>query len=111
MGALFTKFAVWLGEYFDAFLIKLKILAVGVLQLIIDSFVNVVTWILGMFPNGDALPALPSTPAGHVFIITMQTLNWLFPISFIVQMALWLGAAYLLYLVISPLARWAKLLT
>lgn len=112
MGALFEKFAEWLGKYLDYCLEMWKIQMMNLIQFVSDQLLSFAQWILSLWPDGGqtSFPTLPSTPIGEVFVKFIGVLNWLFPISFIVQLGLWLASAMLAYLIIAPLARWAKLL-
>lgn len=112
MGAIFTKFAEWLNQYLNYCFEMWKTEMIRLLQFISDQLLAFCQWILSLWPEAcGTLPSLPSTPAGAVFTKFIGVLNWLFPISFISQLAIFLALAMLAYLIIAPLARWAKLLT
>jgi len=111
MSAALAKFGAWLSGLLSVLVVKIHIVVVTILQLLIDSLINVAQWILTLFPAGSSMPSLPSTPVGSFFDLTIGCLNWVFPVSFLVEVVTWGVAAMLLYLVIAPLARWAKLLT
>jgi hypothetical protein len=111
MSAVIEKFAVWLGQYLDLCIHQWKVVMLKMVQYFLDVLVQFGLWVISLFPQGNALPTIPSTPVGQVFSLMVQCLNWVFPVSFLVSMAEWAVGAIILYLVIAPLARWAKLLT
>lgn len=83
---------------------------IDAVNLAIIAFVSLITTIAGLLPTGSGLPFLPALPESGVYSITIQTLNWLFPIQFIISCTAIITASILAYAVIAPLARWAKLL-
>ena len=93
MGAIFNKFATWLGQYLDYCLEMWKVQMINLLQFIFDQLLAFCQWILSLWPEACQVtfPSIPSTPVGAVFAKFIAVLNWIFPISFICQMAIWLA--------------------
>lgn len=112
MGTLFNKFATWLGGYLDYCLEMWKVQMLNLLQFLSDQILAFIQWILTLWPEACrvSFPSVPDTPVGSIFSQVIAVLNWLFPISFFAQLSIWLACAMLAYLIIAPLARWAKLL-
>ncbi|MGB4600245.1 MAG: hypothetical protein WBI04_09795 [Trichlorobacter sp.] len=106
-----SAFAQWLIGFADTFLAWLYNSAVSLLQIFSDTLVDFIISVVSLFPVGSSMPQLPAAPTGGTFVVFLQTLNWLFPVFFMVQLITWVASGMLLYLVIAPLARWFKLLT
>lgn len=106
---MFSSFAQWLTGYVTVFIVYLYNNAINVLQYLSDSVADFLVSIASLFPSGSAVPSYIPT-SGSLFDIFCDALNWLFPIDFFVTGVTWLSAGMVLYLVVAPLARWAKLL-
>lgn len=94
-----------------------KTLAVGIINFLVDcinaaivAFVALITAIANLLPAGSLMPSLPPVPESGAWAATLQTLNWLFPVGFIINCFAFITTALLAYVMIAPLARWAKLL-
>lgn len=94
-----------------------KVLAVSIINFHIDclnaaivALVAVISSIANLLPVGNILPSLPSVPQSATWQSLIQTLNWLFPVQFIISCFAFTTTAILAYVMIAPLARWAKLL-
>ena len=103
-------FASWLQGFVQTFLAYLYNLGIDGLQSVSDSLADFILVIIGLFPVGDSLPSMVSTPTGLTFDVFLKCLNWLAPVSYLVQLVTWSVAGMLLYVAIAPLARWAKAL-
>lgn len=100
----------WLLKWGKILAIWIANFVVDLLQSGIDAFAALIVFVAGLWPSGPSLPSMPDTPSGAVWNITLVTLNWLFPVSYFVSMITFLVTAIIAYLVIAPLARWAKLM-
>lgn len=94
-----------------------KTLAIWIINFLVDvvnaaivALAAVITAIAGLLPVGTGLPSMPSTPSDSLWGITIQTLNWLFPINLMISCFEFVGLSLIAYVAIAPLARWAKLL-
>lgn len=94
-----------------------KVFSVAIINFLIDcinaaiiALVAIITAIANLLPSGSSMPSLPQVPDSGTWLTMIQTLNWLFPMTFIVSCFGFITAAILAYVVIAPLARWAKLL-
>lgn len=107
-----AAFATWLMGFARNWLTWLYNHAIDLLQGAIDGFFTFCLGIVQLFPAGPSLPssgiASPSGPLWDAFLVA---LNWVLPVGFLVQCMGFTAAAILAYLLIAPLARWAKLLT
>ena len=106
-----SALANFIQNFFLSLIIKLANLFVDVAQNGYDGFIDFVVSVIGMFPDGPALPSFASTQSGIVFTQFLSALNWLFPIDFMISMVAWLAQGYLLFIFISPIARLFKLVT
>ena len=104
-------FATWLMGFAKTFLVWLYNHIIDLLQGALDGFCDFMLMVISLFPTGDSLPVLPAAPSGTIWDALLTTMNWLFPVAFIVQSASLVVAAILAYIVIAPLARWLKLTT
>ncbi len=106
-----STFANWLIGFVKSALIWLYNMGIDFLQALSDGLVTFILVVVGLFPEGSPLPALSSAPASEITTVMLQTLNWLFPVSYLLTCVAWLSAGMLAYICIAPLARWLKLLT
>lgn len=107
-----AAFAAWLLGFSKSFLTWLYNHAIDLIQGAIDGFASFCLVVVGMFPSGPSLPSSGiASPIGPAWDMLLSALNWLFPLQFFVQCMGFASAAILAYVVIAPLARWAKLLT
>lgn len=104
-----STFAQWIIGYAKTFLALLYNKIIELLQFFSDSVADFLVSIVALFPVGEAVPSY-SGSAGTLFDIFCNALNWLFPLAFMKDCVVWLSAGMMLYLVVAPLARWAKLL-
>jgi hypothetical protein len=102
-----TTFLVSWGSKLGATIINYLIDAVNAT---IVALVAMIVLIAGTLPSGSSLPVLPSVPTSGFWSILIQSVNWFFPVSFIISVFSWVTVAIVAYVVIAPLARWAKLL-
>lgn len=111
MPVLFAPLISWLVGFAAVFLVAQTNAGVKIFQKIIDSLVTFTISVVSMFPAGPSLPSIPSAPTDGVAVVFFQTLNWLFPIAYLVTCVQFITAGLLAYFVISPLARLVKLLS
>lgn len=102
--------ALWLKSFFGSYLIHLYNAGIDLLQSISDALADFVLSIIGLLPQGSGLPSMVITPTGSTFSLFLQCLNWVAPISYMVQLVSWSVAGMLLYIAIAPIARWVKAL-
>lgn len=108
---MIEKITTYLSQWGEWILTKLHILLVSFVQSIIDLFIDLALYVVGLFPADPGLVSPGESPAGAVMDIVFQTVAWLFPIPYIFTLVGTIVASVLLYFVIAPLARWVKLLT
>ena len=106
-----SAFSTWLISFVRNAITWFYNLFIDLIQHVSDGLATFCIFVVSLFPSGSSLPALPPAPTGGAFTAFLSTLNWIFPISFMVSMAAWLALGMLAYVFIAPLARWAKLLT
>lgn len=107
-----SAFATWLMGFAKSFLTWMYNHAIDLIQGGIDGFASFCLAVVSMFPVGPPLPSSGTVqPLGPAWDMLLAALNWLFPIQFFVQCMGFASAAILAYVLIAPLARWAKLLT
>lgn len=102
--------AAWIKSFFTSYLVHLYNIVIDALQGISDTLADFVLSVISMFPSGTGLPSMVATPAGSAFTVFLQCLNWIVPVSYLVQLVSWSVAGMLLYVAIAPLARWVKAL-
>lgn len=108
------EFASWLMGFVAGALTWLYNYLIILLQHLSDSLVELVKLVVTMFPQACVVP-MPQLPnlgpaAGSILVFFLHALNWLFPMAYIITVVQWLTCGMLLFIVIAPLARWAKLL-
>lgn len=108
---MIQKITGFLSQWAEWGLVKFKIAIVGLLQTIVNLFVDFALYVVSLFPSDPGLPSPGQSPAGAVMDIVFQTVAWLFPIPYIASLVGTIVASVVLYFVIAPLARWVKLLT
>lgn len=108
---MIEKITTFLAQWSDWVLVKLKISLVGLLQLIIDLFVDFALYVVSLFPADPGLSSPGQSPFGPVMDIVFQTISWLFPVAYLSTLVGTIVSSVVLYFVIAPLARWVKLLT
>ncbi len=104
-------FAQWLLAALKSFVVWIWNGGVDIVQKCMNGLVDFLILIVSLFPTGSTTPSLSAHPAGNTWDTFITTLNWVFPVSFIVTFIGFIVAALLAYFIIAPLARWAKLLT
>lgn len=105
-----TAFAQWFTSFCEVFLSWLYNHIIDLLQGMSDGLVDFIISVVSLFPAGATVPVLGSSPVGESATKFFQTLNWLFPVSFFVTCVSFVVTGMLAYVVIMPIARWAKLL-
>jgi hypothetical protein len=108
--AAVTAFTQWFTSFCKTFLSWLYNHGIDLLQHMSDGLVDFIISVVTLFPSGSTVPALGSAPVGESATQFFHTLNWLFPVSFFVSCVSFIAAGMLAYVVIMPIARWAKLL-
>ena len=108
------EFASWLMGFVSGALTWLYNYLIFLLQHLSDAVVDLIMLIVSMFPQACIVP-MPSVPSlasssASVAVFFLQALNWLFPLSYLITVVQWLTCGMLLFIVVAPLARWAKLL-
>lgn len=106
-----SAFASFISGFLLSLIIKMANLIIDVFQGGYDGLIDFAVSVVGLFPTGPALPALMSTPTGQTFTVFLTTLNWVFPVSYMLSMVQWMAQGFILYLFIAPVARFFKLLT
>lgn len=107
MGAL----ASWLMGFVRVALTWLYNNMIDFVQGGIDGFVEFILLVVTLFPAGPDLPLYSADYDSGLLALCLSVINWLLPIGFLVQSVTFVGSAMLAYILIAPLARWAKLLT
>lgn len=104
-----------LTGFFKSFLLGLIVhmanLIVDVINGGYEGLIDFAVGVVGMFPDGPALPPMISTPTGQTFVVFLTTLNWVFPVSYFLSLVTWIAQGYILFLFVAPLARLFKLVT
>lgn len=108
---MIEKITTFLIQWADWLLVKFKISLVGLLQLILDLFVDFALYVVSLFPSDPGLSSPGESPFGPVMDVVFQTISWLFPVPYLFTLVGTIVSSVVLYFVIAPLARWAKLLT
>jgi len=94
-------------------------LGITCLNLLVDcanaaiiALVTLVRSVVSLLPSGPSLPIPNQSPAAgaDVWVVLLKSLNWFFPVGFVVSSFEFVVASLLAYVVIAPLARWVKLL-
>lgn len=106
-----ADFATWLLSFIQTAIIWLINQLIDLLQILSDTLVDFIISIVTLFPEGSSLPIMPSAPYGGVFDTMITCVNWLFPVSYSITCLTFVTASIISYIIIAPLARWAKLLT
>lgn len=106
-----SAFAQWLVGFFRTAVVWIWNAFIDCLQLINDALVSFLLMIVSIFPESVSSPTVGAAPVSDTFDIFLKTLNWLFPMSFLVTFVSFIVGGLLAYFVIAPLARWAKMLT
>lgn len=104
-----SAFAQWLIGFAQSFIIWLCNKVIDIVQLSMDTLVDFLISVVSLFPAGEAAPSVSG--GGEFMGVFLTTINWIFPMGFLVDCVAWLCAGMILYVIIAPLARWAKLLT
>lgn len=97
--------------FFLSLIIKMMNLITSVAQDGYDGFIDFIVGVIGLFPDGPALPSIAATPTGEIWLQFLSALNWAFPISLLLSIIQWTAEGYLLFIFISPIARLFKLVT
>ena len=106
-----SAFAQWLMGQLTALVEWLYNAAIDLLQGLIDLIPNFIMSLLSLFPDGSGMPSLPSMPESSTTLTAfLSTLNWVFPLAYVLQLFGWLSVSMLMYFALAPLFRWAKLL-
>lgn len=113
-GFLMGEFASWLMGFVSGALTWLYNFLIYLVQHLSDALVDLILFIVTLFPQACIVP-MPSVPslsgsATSVGVFFLQALNWLFPVSYLITVVQWLTCGMMLFIMIAPLARWAKLL-
>lgn len=106
-----ANFASWLLNFARNFLTWLYNIGIDFLQALNDSLVTFIISVVSLFPSGSPVPDGPVKPVGDTVDIFLNCLNWLFPLQYLMIVSGFIVAGMLSYVIIAPLARWAKLLS
>jgi len=110
-------FTAWLVNYGDTFLEKLKAPIFFVIQSLIDMIPVFVTAVIELFSYACPPPPLSMSAsaaigaAGITGSAFIKTLNWLFPISFLVYYVHFIVCALTAYFTVMVIGRWTKIIT
>lgn len=105
-----AAFAQWLIGFVRTAWVWLINHLVDLVQVTMDTLVDFLIYVVSLLPAGGNPPGATGD-GGESWGVFMTTINWLFPLDFLVESVTWLCAGMLLYVVAAPLARWAKTLT
>ena len=108
---MLSTFTSWLDAFMHSMWVTAYNNIVDLLQFLFDGVVAFITSLVALFPAGTPVPELDSMPINTTMTALLGALNWLFPISFLVLVSGFITAGIISYLLIAPVARWAKLLT
>jgi hypothetical protein len=78
-------------------------LCVSVLNAVIAALAAAVNAVLSLFP---AMPSTPTLPTQ--FTSVMGWINWFFPVGTLVSIIAFLVTAWLLWMALATVLRWAK---
>lgn len=107
-----SAFAQWLIGFVKSVIIWLYNNLVDFAQVAIDLFVDFILSVITIFPQGSDVPSMHDVlPSGPVWDFFLNSLNWLFPIGYLLDLSGFVLGAVLIYFTMAPLARWLKLLT
>ena len=104
-------FASWLADFAKSFLTWLYNHGIDFAQSAIDTFVAFVLSCVGLFPAAPSPISNGAIPVGPVFQMVITTINWLFPVAFLIVVIGSTVSAMLVYFGIAPVLRWLKVLT
>ena len=105
-----ANFVSWLLNFGRNFLTWLYNTGIDLLQALNDSLVTFIMSIVTLFPSGTPVPDGPIKPVGDTVSVFINCLNWLFPVQYLMTVSAFVVGGMLAYIIIAPLARWAKLL-
>lgn len=107
-----SAFAQWLSGMLNTVVEWFYNALIDLLQSFSDVLIDFILVVVSLFPQVNLMTAgQPSSPSGEAMSIFLQTLNWIFPVSYLLDLVAFGSAAMLAYFFIAPLARWFKLLT
>lgn len=108
---MLSAFVTWFTSYCKSFLVVVYNACIDLLQGAFDGLMTFIVTIISAFPVATPIPTNMGTPISSTFTVFITCLNWIFPIQFLVTLVGVVASSMIAYLVIAPLARWAKLLT
>lgn len=107
-------FATWLAGFAKTAWIWLINYGIDFIQATFNELIDFIFTVMSIFPGCDGCgnsPHLPTTPTGQIFAMVIQTLNWIFPIQYMIAIVGYFVCGITAYIIIAPVARWLKLLT
>ena len=105
-------FASWLMGFAKSFLAWGYNDIIDLLNGAISGLCAFIGALVALFPSasGNSL-VLPTAPGGAVFAMVITTLNWLFPMQYLLTVISFLTIGMVAYFGIAPVLRWFKVLT
>lgn len=100
-----AAFAQWLSGFVHTALIWLYNQLIDLLQYLSDGLADFLVSIIGLFPQGSAMPVAPSRPSGDLAEVLIVGMNWLLPMEYFSSLLTWTIAAMLAYLLVAPFAK------
>lgn len=108
-----ADFAQWLMGMLSSLVEWLYNGAIDLLQYLIDLIPAFIASLAEYLPTSSpsAFPVLSSAPSdSETWRVFVGALNWIFPLSYTLQLFSAVVVALVLYIALAPLLRWAKLL-
>jgi len=102
-----AAFSQWLIGFVRAAFTWLYNHGIDFVQGAIDGFCTFILSIISLFPS-VSVPTPVASPTSSTFTVFISALNWLFPISFFIQIVTFTTSAMLLYAAWMIIGRWLK---
>lgn len=106
-----SAFASWLMGFARVFLTWVYNYGIDLINAAIKGLCTFVVSLASLFPSANSSLTVGTLSGDATSSIFITSLNWLFPIAYLVTVVGVVVAAMVAYFAIAPLLRWFKVLT